>query len=962
MEHLSIIGCRLLGKKCVAGFILGILGLCCPFSLSAEKLDTTFVLDIDMTIDTTPCYYVKYAQRGITDYGRYIPSDFFRINVGYVTNESGEIIDTLIYGCDRVTKQWRRTSFVVDEFYSNGMPKYKNYSVEYSYAHLWEMPDSLGNWKYPTDMTYFEYSSDGYYREDCKFYGISDPSGGTHFNYYQSYHGCYYDNYGNLSMRSDYDHLYIERHYPRVEWIYRNEYDSLHNLVSYVLKIDDESDISYEEKLVYTYDNYNRRIKSVRYVPVNPESEEIWEVHDSTVYSYGNPPFGHPFLITSSGVIIDGFSADKYEYDLSDSTLFNSIEVLGVKAKRTYDAESSVLTIHALDTVYTLTCKRPESYLSAILVNDEPLDSFSFDRFEYDCSKDYVCAEFSFKVSQGAILIKKYDEESSLLSVSVYGADNSYDSTNTHTYSIRCKKPESYLTALTASDSIISMFVPDSFEYDFSELYVCSEIGYVVKPGATVKRNYDCLSNTLTLTVYGADYKTNSDNVHTYTILCKKPESYLISASIDGVPIDGFSYDKFSYDQLDFIYEDIVFSFQTSIGATVECRHYTNNQNLTLLVKGYDNYCKTDDTIIKNEQEYVFMFKPNTRLNSLLWGRSEVDTFSPYKYVYDFSSYYLADFYGNDGLYLSTSADGSWPSINTVIWAANSSCNIGKSYDPSTGIATVRVVDRNDSENFHTYTFYTKKYDWALNHVSFEYCGKETSRGLLIKEGVYDYAVDGDYSSACNFTYKPFFFNMKEAHENGWVTEDYIDSLSTIVIVVTNPGYDTVTYHIKFVPNSNSDPVTKKRPYLDSILVDGLPLKTFRKDVFVYQLRDVEYHPGIVEAVSSDSKIHIEESFDDSTNILILTLHFDGDSLLKTAYKIQFRPSDGVSDVLGEHVSLYTVDKTICVDGAEEPVYVYDLMGVLLGTGKGDEVRIPMKMAGVYVVRVGGRAVKALVE
>ena len=107
-----------------------------------------------------------------------------------------------------------------------------------------------------------------------------------------------------------------------------------------------------------------------------------------------------------------------------------------------------------------------------------------------------------------------------------------------------------------------------------------------------------------------------------------KPESYLISASIDGVPIDGFSYDKFSYDQLDFIYEDIVFSFQASIGATVECRHYTNNQNLTLLVKGYDNYCKTDDTIIKNEQEYVFMFKPNTRLNSLGTGLSKRTVFS----------------------------------------------------------------------------------------------------------------------------------------------------------------------------------------------------------------------------------------------------------------------------------------------------------------------------------------------
>ena len=110
MEQLSNLCGRLLGKKSTA-IILGLLGLCCPSSLSAEKLDTTFVLD--MVIDTTPCYYAKYDTYGsITEYGRYVsPSDFdhtshFRINTGYVTNEKGNKVETLLYACDRVTKQW----------------------------------------------------------------------------------------------------------------------------------------------------------------------------------------------------------------------------------------------------------------------------------------------------------------------------------------------------------------------------------------------------------------------------------------------------------------------------------------------------------------------------------------------------------------------------------------------------------------------------------------------------------------------------------------------------------------------------------------------------------------------------------------------------------------------------------------------------------------------------------------
>lgn len=77
----------------------------------AQKLDTTFVVDVDMKIDTSVCYYelINYAHsNGIREFADGENMDFFRVNTGYVTNEMGDTTDVLIYACDRVTKQWRR--------------------------------------------------------------------------------------------------------------------------------------------------------------------------------------------------------------------------------------------------------------------------------------------------------------------------------------------------------------------------------------------------------------------------------------------------------------------------------------------------------------------------------------------------------------------------------------------------------------------------------------------------------------------------------------------------------------------------------------------------------------------------------------------------------------------------------------------------------------------------------------
>ena len=123
-----------------------------------------------------------------------------------------------------------------------------------------------------------------------------------------------------------------------------------------------------------------------------------------------------------------------------------------------------------------------------------------------------------------------------------------------------------------------------------------------------------------------------------------------------------------------------------------------------------------------------------------------------------------------------------------------------------------------------------------------------------------------------------------------------------------------------------------------------------------------EYKSGIFK-YDLPSGVVATESYDDSTNILTLTARFQtGDTTSKTEYRIHFRPTDGVDDFLGDQVNLYVMDKTIYVDGAEEPLFVYDLHGALVGTGRGEEVRIPVPQAGVYVVRAGGKATKVVVR
>ena len=347
MEQLRQLGGRLLGKKRVA-VILGLLGLCCPSSLWAEKLDTTFVLD--MVIDNTLCYYTKYDNKGqISYYGIHSnsSSDFSHVNVGYVTDMTGKRVDTIYYIRDRVTKHWSVKEEFIDpyettSFYSSGMLKSIEFDLDLNH---------LTHTKFSENGALMEKSHEEYVR-------------GTEYSY--SKYSEQYDQYGNITH---YEYSSGSGHQGGSAWSYgsdrekkdyKNEYDERGNLVASTLTAvythtDGDEDrympdyqgtsqtttttITKEE---HQYDAENRRVKTIRY----DFEDEGFVLKDSTVYFY----FTRPSIssLTINGEPLDTFSADNYDYRFDmeykpDVVSYTLPE--GVTATESFDDSTNVLTV-----------------------------------------------------------------------------------------------------------------------------------------------------------------------------------------------------------------------------------------------------------------------------------------------------------------------------------------------------------------------------------------------------------------------------------------------------------------------------------------------------------------------------------------------------------------------------------------------------------------------------------------
>ena len=428
MEQLKQLGGRLLGKKSVA-IILGLMGLCVPMSLSAEKLDTTFVLD--MVIDSTPCYYTKYDSTGdVMATGRYIPSDYFRINIGYVTDGEGRKIDTLVYACDRVTRQWNKIEVArKDSFHMNGMLWFKNYKAAYSTAHPYYLPDSIGKQTYKSSETFFSYSMYGYYKENRLSYRTEADEHGSHVEYIDRYNVYLYDSHGNLSSHDNTEDIMQYQPYPAVYETYKNEYDDNHNLVSYVLVRDDCGFESTEEKVSYAYDEYNRRVKEIRYLPVDPYSNSIeWVFHDSTVYVYEGTPLTHPHI---SSLIVNEKTVAPFEEDACDywfdmeydpNTVSYELPD-GVVATKSYDESTHILTLTTQyengdatsKTEYRIHYTLPS--ISFLFIDGEQMDSFSPDIYDYWLDEEYTADLVSYDLPYNVDATESYDDSTHILTL-----------------------------------------------------------------------------------------------------------------------------------------------------------------------------------------------------------------------------------------------------------------------------------------------------------------------------------------------------------------------------------------------------------------------------------------------------------------------------------------------------------------------------------------------------------------
>lgn len=650
MEQLKQLGGRLLGKKCAAT-ILGLLGLCCPSSLWAEKLDTTFVLD--MVIDSTPCYYMQYNNAGqIVDHGIYknggtaisydfaysfetMKNDYYRINTGYVTNEKGDKMNILYYTCDNVTKQWFPNNIIGKRFayHDNGMLSEAEY-VDYTTAeshHSWDPEtNELVNsyWTVPDHTLENNFRPDGYRLS----FNYEDMTYGTNCGYpwedvYDEEH-IKYDSLGNAYYKG-----YLH------EWCdITNTYDDRQNLIS-SHSVSNYVDILEE----HSYDSLDRRIKTVRY----DSTETGFVMKDSIVYTYGNSlKEGEPCILSTFRI-------------------------------------------------------------------SQPIDGFSSDQFHYDFSSIVTYKDFIFIIPFKTSVEKSFDPETSTLSVIVKGANYAYDSTDVNTYTFALKKMESYINKVYKGNYTWTEvdFSPEKYSYDireynfhrFDENYSSYsdvkvnlktdeqtfDFSFVVSEGAKVEKSYDAQTGIITITVKGGDYEVNPTNVHTYTFATKIIEANISSLQIRGNDFDAFSPDKYDYEMpQNYIWGGYNYPFYL----TKEDFVFPEYNNLLYVKKSYSDSTHTlslsltigGDTL----SSYRFRFQPCLRGGIDLCSDSislPVQGFAPDKFEYELPSKYKE---------------------LSMKYNAEQGTLVRESFDESTNTLTLSVFHAEDSSHITNYTFH----------------------------------------------------------------------------------------------------------------------------------------------------------------------------------------------------------------------------------------------------------------
>ena len=522
-------------------------------------------------------------------------------------------------------------------------------------------------------------------------------------------------------------------------------------------------------------------------------------------------------------------------------------------------------------------------------------------------------------------------------------------------------------------------FSPTTFKYTLGSLYSPQEraISYTASPGSIV-----------TKTVSGATlYITITDELHIqkneYAINFLTVGACLTSLSINGNPVDGFSWDKYEYDFSDSLeYQEDIVSYTTQQfdvvvnglrinfadwGIRTETKYDEAVGTLKIFV--YYDYVGEGQQGTVDQKTYVMKFirpKLESFLTSLKLDGMPIDSFSADKYVYDLSDYSFSSIIYNTSHgteYLKSLSDvdvnGGFYSIKLskpndsndgieccrLRWTGSKYAITDLFYEEETGIFSITVKSYDyaeDSSNIHVYKILTRKID-SLSIYSFKVVYlSEGEWSNIVNVVANEHKYKAFLTPSSRFIYeKPYYYDISANIPDVDMTIQYSEASRMLTYAFSHKTIQSLvdTYYVAL------------QPYVTSLFMnDNFICKAFDKlEHYInreYKAEEFKYElPAGVVAT---------ESYDDSTHILTLTARYKtGDTTSKTEYHIHFLPLDGV---------VYVTDRTICVDGATEPVYVYNFRGALVGISRSEEVRIPVRQAGVYVVKAGGKAAKVVVK
>ncbi|MCQ2230836.1 MAG: hypothetical protein MJZ30_03155 [Paludibacteraceae bacterium] len=538
------------------------------------------------------------------------------------------------------------------------------------------------------------------------------------------------------------------------------------------------------------------------------------------------------------------------------------------------------------------------SSLKSLSVNGAAVSGFSKTKYAYTVNATYTSGCVS-AVSDGraAVVSVDYNESTALCTITVKGDDYSVNSSNIHTYTIQFNKPVAYaslLTSLSVNGTSVANFSSATTSYNVSPIsYEDAKVAYTASDKATVTESFDATTNVLTLTVKGADYASNSANVHVYKVTFHAPyASLLTSLKVNGKLLSPVAGSTSDYVVSDAAYATSTVDYTVSADATVDKSFDATTNVMTLTVKGGD-YALNN----KNVHTYKVTFHApfESLLTSLKVNGASVSNFSSSTYSYTVSSAAYA--------------------TSKVEYTASTEATVEKSFDATTNVLTLTVKGGDyalNNKNVHTYK--------VTFHAPFE--------SLLTSLKVNGASVVNFSSATAAYTVKDAAYatSIVEYTASAEATVEKSFDATTNVLTLTVKGGDIATNSA----NVHLYKITFHAPFeslLTSLKVNGASVANFSSSTKSYKVDDAAYSTSTVEYTAS-AEATVEKSFDPTTNIMTLTVKggdYATNSKNVNVYTVAFHAD------FGAYLVSLSVNKK-AVDKFASTVYEYSISDAAYAT------------------------------